>query len=120
MFKYLLLCLGLLMPIKLPQPRAFRAFASCNSQIVAMVPPPGIATSKNHEGNQLPEEGCEINSEVVHHNNGGTTEIVSVTFTKKIKRDKSGNIVKETDTSQPRYQKVRDIFFRSSLSKSFS
>ena len=108
------------MPIKLPQPRAFRAFASCNSQIVAMVPPPGGLSSKIINSAATPSQGCRTTSQTIHHRNGTTTETVTVTCNKKIKRDKHGRIIKQTDTSQPRYQSAQNGFFGSSSKGSAS
>jgi len=82
-----------------------------------MVPPLGAASSKIDDSSAPLEERCEINSEIVSYNNGNTIETVSVTFTKKVTRDKNGNVIKETDTSQPRFQLTRSRLFSSLVSK---
>ena len=119
MLKYLLLCFSLFTPVRMDMLRNFKPFHSCNSQIIAMTPPPGGISSAMVDDDKFLslKEGCRIDSEVVHHDNGGTTEVVSVTFIKEVKRDKHGNVVRETDTSTPRYQSARKSFFSSSSSK---
>lgn len=117
MFKYLLLCFSLFSPMKISWLRNFKTFYSYDNQIVCMVPPLGATSSKIVDNEQSLKEGCEINSEIVHHNDGNTTEIITVTFTKKIKRDKHGNVIKETDTSQRMYQSARNSFFSCSSTK---
>ena len=113
MLRYLLVCVSLFAPMKAFGLRSFNRSYSDTSQIVCMVPPLGAKPSKmvdNHKSLPL-EEGCRIESEVVHHDNGHTTETISVTFTKEVKRDKEGNVIKSTDISKPRYQKARKSFF---------
>ena len=110
MLRYLFLCFSLFMPMRISTLRSLKTFQSYNNRIVCMVPPPGAHSSKMADSGKLPEEGCEVNSEIVYHDNGDTTETISITLTKKIKRDQQGNVIKETDTSQPIYKSARDFF----------
>ena len=113
MFKYLFLCFNLLAPVKISTMRSFKTLHSYNSQIVCMVFPFGDVAPKGIKNSYPSKEGCDMTSEIIHHNDGNTTEIISVSFTKKIKRDKDGNVIKETDTSQPMYQSAKKSFFSS-------
>ena len=111
MFKYLFLCFNLLAPVKISTMRSFKTLHSYNSQIVCMVPPAGDIPSKMVNSAATPSQGCRTSSQTTHNRDGSTTETVTVTCTKKVKRDKDGNVIKETDTSQPRYESGKNTFF---------
>lgn len=76
-----------------------------------MVPPPRYIHSEASIRSESLKKGCEVNCEVITYKNGNTVENVSVTFTKKVKRDKNGEIIKQTNISLPRFQSVRKMFF---------
>lgn len=60
---------------------------------------------------ELLKESCEVNFEVINYKNGDTVENVAVTFSKKVKRDKNGKIIKQTNKSLSRFQLFREMFF---------
>ena len=113
MLKYLFLCFSLLVPAKVSAGGNFGKFYPKNTQIICMAPPPGNSYSKVSESTRLPKEGCETNSETIYHSNGDTTENISITFTKEIKRDRHGNVIRESDTSRGGFSSANKSFFKS-------
>ena len=74
----------------------------------------GNMTSKVINSAASPTEGCRTRSEIIDHNNETTTEVVTMTCSKKIKRDKNDNIKTQSDTSKPKYKKSINRFTNSS------
>lgn len=110
MLRYLFLCFTLFPTMKIATLRNFKTFHFYNHQVICMVPP-GDLVSKAVNSATTPNQGCRTSSQTRHNRDGTTTEHVTITCSKKIKRDKRGNVIKETDTSQPRYQSGQNTFF---------
>lgn len=80
MLRYLFLCFSLFMPMRISTLRSLKTFQSYNNWIVCMVPPPGAHSSKMADSGKLLEGGCEVNSEIVYHDNGDTTDTTRPDF----------------------------------------
>ena len=110
MFKYLFLFFSLFVPVKISTLNNFKIPFLSSSHLVAIASPGGTS-SKLHDNLEPLPEGCTVNTDTVTHNDGSTTEIVTITMTKKERRDKHGRVIKVTDTSRPDFQAVNDMFF---------
>ena len=116
MLKYLFLCLSLFVPVKISKLSSYSSVHNDSSQLIAMAPPPGGAYSRMNNDLESLKEGATIKSEKITHNNGDTTELITITITKKEVRNSKGEVVKVTDLSKPEIQSAKKIFFDSSSS----
>ena len=113
MLRYLFLCFSLFMPMRISTLRSLKTFQSYNNRIVCMVPPPGDLPSKMLNSAATPSKGCRTSSQITHNRDGTTTERITMTCNKEVKRDQEGNVVKQTDTTRPDFESGKNMFFGS-------
>ena len=84
MKKFLFLFFPLLVPVRISQLSNSRHFYVQPSHLITMAPPPpGGAHSRMNNNFKSLKEGATIKSEKITHNNGNTTEFITITITKK-------------------------------------
>nr|AYR06196.1 hypothetical protein [Renouxia sp.] len=111
MIKYFGFLMSLLNPFGFIQSGAFVQSSVSKPSVVAMAPSPGDLPSKMANSAATPSEGCRHATQSQIHQDGSRTETVTMTCSKKRKYDKAGNLVKETDTSKPKYETAKSLFF---------
>nr|QCI04824.1 hypothetical protein [Bornetia secundiflora] len=81
-------------------------------QPILMTPPPqGDISSKMVNSAATPNESCRQSTSTEYHKDGSKTVTTTMNCSKKTKYDKDGQVVKETDVSNPKYRAAKSDFF---------
>lgn len=99
------------MSVKIDPYNSLKEYNFSSSSLVAMVPLLGAHSSKMFNSDKPLEEGCEINSEIEYHKDGSKTVTKTLSCSVKERYDKTGKLVRKTDTFKPRFQAVQRDFF---------